>query len=81
MDGDAVFAASTGVARPIPTLRDKIEIGAGGKTDGRDTLPNAHRGALDAVRDMENQPMEDEPKRVRDDLETLLATREAITRA
>jgi uncharacterized protein YbjT (DUF2867 family) len=39
------------------------------------------QGALDAVRDMENQPMEDEPKRVRDDLETLLATREAITRA
>ncbi len=28
MDGDTVFAAATGAARSIPTLRDKIEIGA-----------------------------------------------------
>jgi uncharacterized protein YbjT (DUF2867 family) len=38
------------------------------------------QGALDGVRDMENQPLDEEPKRVRDDLETLLATREAIPR-
>lgn len=28
MDGDTIFAAATGGARPEPTLRDKIEIGA-----------------------------------------------------
>jgi len=36
--------------------------------------------ALDGVRDMKNQPLEEEPKRVRDDLDTLLATRNAIHR-
>ncbi len=28
MDGDTIFAAATGAARALPTLRDKIEIGA-----------------------------------------------------
>lgn len=34
-------------------------------------------GALDGVRDMANQPLEDEPKRVRDDLDAVLARRPA----
>jgi hypothetical protein len=38
-------------------------------------------GALDGVRDATNQPLEEEPKRVREDLETLLATRQSIPRA
>jgi hypothetical protein len=33
------------------------------------------RNALDGVRDMPNQPMEDEPQRVRDDLHTLSENR------
>ena len=33
------------------------------------------RNALDGVRDMPNQPLEDEPQRVRDDLDTLSANR------
>jgi uncharacterized protein YbjT (DUF2867 family) len=35
------------------------------------------QGALDGVRDMANQPREDEPKRVRDDLDAVLAHRPA----
>ena len=35
--------------------------------------------ALDAVRDTSNQPLEDEPKRVRDDLDAVLARRAATT--
>ncbi len=34
-------------------------------------------GALDGVRDRSNQPLEDEPKRVRDDLNAVLANRSA----
>jgi uncharacterized protein YbjT (DUF2867 family) len=35
------------------------------------------QGGLDGVSDMENQPLEDEPKRVRDDLSAVLARRSA----
>ena len=35
------------------------------------------QGALDGVRDMANQPLKDEPKRVRDDLDAVLAHRPA----
>jgi len=35
------------------------------------------QGALDGVRDMPNQPLKDEPKRVRDDLDAVLARRPA----
>jgi len=35
------------------------------------------QGTLDGVRDMDNQPLEDEPKRVRDDLDEILAHRSA----
>lgn len=38
------------------------------------------QGALDGVRDMNNQPLEEEPKRVRDDLDTLLAARNVTHR-
>lgn len=37
-------------------------------------------GSLDAVKDQPNQPLEDEPKRVRDDLEAVLALRPASGR-
>src|SRR5271157_5511821 len=39
------------------------------------TLEADPRNALDGVRDLPNQPMEDEPQRVRDDLHTLAANR------
>ena len=35
------------------------------------------QGALNGVRDMANQPLEDEPRRVRDDLDAVLAHRSA----
>jgi hypothetical protein len=35
------------------------------------------QGVLDGVRDMTNQPLKDEPKRVRDDLDAVLARRPA----
>ena len=35
------------------------------------------QGALDGVRDMDNQPLEDEPKRVRDDLDAVLVHQSA----
>ena len=41
------------------------------------TLDADAPGALDGVRDMSNQPLEDEPKRVRDDLDAVLANRSA----
>jgi uncharacterized protein YbjT (DUF2867 family) len=37
------------------------------------------RGALDGVRDMTNMPVQDEPKRVRDDLDAVLAYRPAAS--
>jgi uncharacterized protein YbjT (DUF2867 family) len=37
------------------------------------------QGALDGVHDRSNQPLEDEPKRVRDDLDAVLARRAATT--
>jgi uncharacterized protein YbjT (DUF2867 family) len=44
-------------------------------------LDSDPQGALDGVRDMENQPTKDEPKRVQQDLEAFLATHTTIHRA
>jgi uncharacterized protein YbjT (DUF2867 family) len=69
-----------------PALRKTFELiaAAGPAQKDFDALFGAlaadPQGALDGVRDMENQPLEEEPKRVREDLKTLLAARETIHR-
>jgi uncharacterized protein YbjT (DUF2867 family) len=70
-----------------PALRKTFELVAttGSAQDDFDalfaSLESDAQGALDGVRDATNQPLKDEPKRVRDDMDTLLAARNVIHQA